>query len=98
MLGEMHRVICNVRSAVLCGEVATAINRHLPQRPNHAHLQAHVRRHVRPLPQLEQIEPLVGYSGSLGLQCLIRGQHQSLGDLYCGEMRVFKAAVHSCIA
>ena len=63
-----------------------------------SHHQACVHRYVLPLLQLEQIEPLVGYSGSLGLQCLIRGQPQSLGDAYSGEVRVFKAAAHSRVA
>ena len=86
------------RTAVLRREVATAMDTHLPQHLYHAHLQAGVRRHVRPWPQLEHIEPLVGHSGSLGLQCFIHGQPQSLGDVYRGEPHVFNAVAHSCIA
>ena len=82
----------------MCRELGTAMDTHLLHYLSHAHLQARVRRHVHPLPQLEQIEPLVGYSGSLGLQCFTHGQPQSLGDAYCGEVRVFKAAAHSCVA
>ena len=88
----------SLRRAIVCRELGTTMDTHLLHYLSRARLQARVRRHVRPLPQLEQIEPFVSYSDSLRRRCLIHGQPQSLGDVYCGEMRVFRAAAHSCIA